>query len=224
MQQVTLWEGSTSPIVRSITRTVYVGSGIHMMVPDGCWDIAIIRNSSGTLVLRTGQTTRPVPFTYRDGDEVLAISFRASTFMPLMSGESMRDKGVALGGIGKDRFWLGTDVVEIPTFDNVDGFVERLLRNELVQENGLVASVVSGNPAAATTRTMQRHFLKTTGLTPKAYSQIDRAQKAVELLRSGQSAADVAFSLGFSDQPHLIRSLQAITGRTPRQIASAAFV
>lgn len=222
MQQVTLWEGSTSPIVRSITRTVYVGSGVHLMVPDGCWDIAIIRNSSGTLVLRTGQTTRPVPFTYRDGDEVLAISFRASTFMPLMPGERMRDEGVVLDSIGKDRFWLGTDVVEIPTFENVDGFVERLLRNEIVQENGLVASVVSGNPAAATTRTMQRHFLKTTGLTPKAYSQIDRAQKAVGLLRVGQSAADVAFALGFADQPHLIRSLQAITGRTPRQIASAA--
>lgn len=224
MQQVTLWEGSTSPIVRSITRTVYVGSGVHLIVPDGCWDIAIIRNSSGTLVLRTGQTTRPVPFTYRDGDEVLAISFRASTFMPLMPGERMRDEGVVLEGIGRDRFWLGTDVVEIPTFDNVDGFVERLLRNAIVQENGLVASVVSGNPAAATTRTMQRHFLKTTGLTPKAYSQIDRAQKAMGLLRSGQSAADVAFSLGFADQPHLIRSLQTITGRTPRQIASAALV
>ena len=55
---------------------------------------------------------------------------------------------------------------------------------------------------------MQRHFLKTTGLTYKAFTQIERAQKALSLLQQGRPAADVAFALGYADQPHLIRSLE----------------
>ena len=82
-----------------------------------------------------------------------------------------------------------------------------------------MTSIVEGRPKAMTERTLQRHFLKTTGLTYKAFTQIERAQKAVALLQQGRPAADVAFALGYSDQPHMIRSLRAIMGQTPGQIA-----
>ena len=110
----------------------------------------------------------------------------------------------------------------MPRLDNVEDFIARLTKRETVQANPLVASIVSGTPNAATERTMQRHFHRTTGLTMKAFDQIERAQQAVALLTAGQAAADVAHTLGYSDQPHLIRSLRAIMGRTPRQIAAAA--
>ena len=67
---------------------------------------------------------------------------------------------------------------------------------------------------------MQRHFLRTTGLTYKAFTQIERAQKALGLLQQGRPAADVAFALGYADQPHMIRSVKAIMGLTPGQIAT----
>ena len=69
---------------------------------------------------------------------------------------------------------------------------------------------------------MQRHFLRTTGLTYKTFTQIERAQKAMALLQMGRPAADVAFALGYSDQPHLIRSLKAIMGETPGRSSQAA--
>ena len=211
-----------SPHVRAVSRTVFSGSGSTLMQPDGMWDVAILRNRMGTQVLRTGLTTRPVEFTYEDGDEVLSIGFAASSFMPIMPGEIMRDEGVLLDPIGRDRFFLGTDVFEIPRLDNVEQFIARLIEREAVQANGLVASIVSGHPNAATERTMQRHFLRTTGLTIKAYSQIERAQRAVIRLRAGEPAAAVAYNLGYADQSHLIRSLRAIMGMTPRQIAAGA--
>jgi hypothetical protein len=152
------------------------------------------------------------------GDEILAINFKASSYMPLMPGEAMRDQGIVLETIGQDRFWLGTDVLEIPSFDNVDGFVAKLLRSSIVEDNSLVASVVSGHPMAMSERTMQRHFLKTTGLTYKTFTQIERAQKALTLLQQGRAAADVAFALGYADQPHMIRSVKAIMGVTPGQV------
>ena len=211
-----------SPHIRSVTHTVFSGAGSLPMQPDGMWDIAILRNRQGVQVLRTGLTTRSIDFTYEDGDEILSLGFAASSFMPVMPGEIMRDEGVLLERFGPDRFLLGTEAFEIPRLDNVEDFVRRLDAHEAVQRNGLVASIVAGHPDAATERTMQRHFLRTTGLTIKAYSQIERARQAVALLEAGEPAAAVAFALGYSDQPHLIRSLRAIMGRTPRQIAAAA--
>jgi hypothetical protein len=219
MQKIRKLDGWSSPVVESVTHTTFTEDGSVQFRPDGCWDIAILKTAYGTVVLRTGLTTTAVTHQVSAGDEILSIAFKPSSYMSLMPGETMRDEGVVLTGIGHDRFWLGTDVLEIPNFDNVDAFVERLLKNGIVEENTLVASVVSGHPMAMSERTMQRHFLRTTGLTYKAFTQIERAQKAVVLLQQGRPAADVAFALGYADQPHLIRSVRAIMGQTPGQIA-----
>jgi len=219
MQQVTRLEGWSSPLVDSVTHTRFEENGSTLMQPDGCWDFAILKNQEGTTVLRTGLTTAAVTHEFHAGDEILAIAFKASSFMTLMPGEEMRDQGVVLETIGRNRFWLGSDVLEIPSFDTVDGFVQKLVRNGIVEDNDLVASVVSGHPMAMSERTMQRHFLRTTGVTYKTFTQIERAQKAIALLQQGRAGADVAFALGYSDQPHMIRSLKAIMGLTPGQIS-----
>jgi AraC-like DNA-binding protein len=224
MDTVRTLEGWSSPVVESVTHTRFAGAGTTQFRPDGCWDIAILKSSRGTVVLRTGLTTTAVAHDYAAGDEILSIAFKASSYMSLMPGEDMRDQGVMLETIGRDRFWLGSDVLEIPTFDTVDTFVAKLLRNSIVEDNKLVASVVSGHPRAMSERTMQRHFLKTTGLTYETFTQIERAQQAVGLLQQGRPAADVAFALGYSDQPHMIRSIKAIMGQTPRQLASTPAV
>lgn len=213
--------GLNSPLVRSISLTTFTDSGRLPFHPDGCWDFAILKRDRDVQVLRTGLTTRTVVFEAAEGDQILAISFNPDTYMPLMPGERMRDEGVILSKEGRDRFRIGSDVLEIPTFDNVDVFVDRLVRREIVQSNRVVASIVDGHPLAMSERTMQRHFLRTTGLTYKSFTLIERARKAMALLQAGRSAVDVAFALGFADQPHLIRSLKAIMGATPRRIAEA---
>ena len=219
MHRVVKLDGWISPVVESVTHTTFERDGSTLIQPDGCWDFVMMKTAAGTMVLRTGLTTTAVTHEFSTGDEILSIAFKPSSYMSEMPGEEMRDKGVILPGIGRDRFWLGTDVVEIPTFDTVDRFVDKLLRNGIVEDNAVVASVVSGHPMAMSERTMQRHFLKTTGLTYKAFTQIERARKAVSLLQQGRPAADVAFALGYADQPHMIRSLKAIMGQTPGQVA-----
>lgn len=220
MQTVKTLTGWSSPVIESVTHTIFTEDGSTQFRPDGCWDFAIMKTAHGTLVLRTGLTTSAVTHTYAAGDEILSIAFKASSYMPLMPGETMRDQGVVLEGIGRDRFWLGSDVMEIPTLETVDAFVGKLLRRSIVEDNRLVASVVSGHPMAMSERTMQRHFLKTTGLTYKTFTQIERAQQAMALLVQGRPAADVAFALGYADQPHMIRSIKAIMGQTPKQLAA----
>jgi hypothetical protein len=211
-----------SPYLDSITSIRFTAEGETLMQPDGCWDIAILKRGDSVEVLRTGLTTRAVIYEHSPGDETLVISFKPSAFMPLMPGEVMRDEGVVLEKFGRNNFWIGTDVREMPTFENADVFVEHLVRSGIVELNDVVDSVIAGQPKAMSERTLQRHFLKTTGLTYKSFTIIERAQKAMSLLRMGQAAADVAFALGYADQAHMINSLKAIMGQTPGQIAREA--
>lgn len=222
MQRVVQVRPAESPFVASIRSTQFTVAGSTLMQPDNCWDIAIMKRGDKVSVLRTGLTTRTVVLEHDEGDEVLVISFKPHTFMPLMPGEVMRDEGVFLDGFGRTRVWIGSDVREIPTIETADVFVERLVRDGIVEGNDFVASLLDGRPKAATERTLQRHFLKTTGLTYKHFTLVSRAQEAVTLLQAGQRAADVATALGYSDQAHMINSLRSIMGQTPGEIARAA--
>jgi hypothetical protein len=222
MHQVEKRLSDIHPVVQSVNRTVFAHDGRMTFLPDQCWDLTFIRNRHGLMVLRTGLTTRPVEFDYEAGDENFSIAFRPHTLMPLLPGDRMRDEGVMLEMAGPDRFMLGSDVFEIPRIDSVESFVTRLIAREAVETNPLVASVTAGHPMAATERTLQRHFLKTTGLTLKTFSQIARARQATTMLGQGIAAAEVAFTLGYADQPHLIRSLRTFMGATPGQIAQAS--
>lgn len=208
----------TSPYVSHITQTRFDTAGSTVMPPDGCWDIVFIRHQGHLFALRTGLTTKAVTVDHGAGDEILAITFKPSAFMPTFSATAMRDEGLGLVKIGGGRFWLGNELYEIPTIENAADFAAKLAKRQAVQSSEIVESLLAGHPKAMSARTMQRHFLKTTGLTYKAFEQIMRAQKAVRLLQTGQPALQVAFALGYSDQSHLINSLKAIMGQTPKQI------
>lgn len=211
------------PFVECIRLIRFTAAGETLMQPDCCWDIVILMRGGGAVhVLRTGLTTRTVVFKYDIGDEVLVVSFKPSAFMPVMPGEVMRDRGVTLETFGRRRFRIGSDVLDIPTFENADVFIDRLFGGEIVQSNDIVASVIYGRPKAMSERTLQRHFIATTGLTYKGFTLVQRAQRAVALLKGGRPASDVVGTLGYADQAHMINSLKHIMGQTPGQIVRNA--
>ena len=223
MQHREVIRPSDSPLVENIRLIQFTAAGEMAMTPDACWDIAVFwRADGGVHVLRTGLTTHAVDVTHEAGDEILVISFKPSIFMPVMPGDEMRDRGVFLETFGRDRFRIGSDVLEIPTLENADAVITKLVRNTVVESNDFVASVIAGRPKAATERTLQRHFLRTTGLTLKKFTLIQRAERAVALLQTGRPSAEIALDLGYADQAHMINSLRAIMGRTPGQIARNA--
>jgi AraC-like DNA-binding protein len=69
-------------------------------------------------------------------------------------------------------------------------------------------------------RSVERRVARATGLTRGMIRQIQRAERAVELLGQGLSPHDVARRAGYADQPHLTRSLKRFVGQTPSQIAT----
>ena len=61
-----------------------------------------------------------------------------------------------------------------------------------------------------------RRFREQVGLTPKAYGNIVRFNRALELARAPASSwAEIAHACGYYDQSHLVRDFQRFAGRAP---------
>jgi hypothetical protein len=210
---------SDSPLVERITRVRFGAAWQGVTTPDGCWDIVVRRVEGRIELLQTGLITRPVPLAYAAGDEYLSISFKPGVFMPRLPGKRMIDRGLMRATPSSRTFRIEQETLEIPTFDNAEGLVDRLVRRELIVRDEIVEGVVEGRPRAIHPRSVQRHFLESMGMTAKRLQQIQRACQAIELLTRGKRAVDVALELGYADQSHLTRALKAIMGKTPGAIA-----
>jgi AraC-like DNA-binding protein len=76
--------------------------------------------------------------------------------------------------------------------------------------------------AGLSTFHLVRTFARVHGMPPHAYLLQIRIFRARALLFSGQPIADVAASLGFTDQSHFTRSFKRLLGVTPGQYARSA--
>jgi hypothetical protein len=207
-----------SPLVERVTQARFVGEGGDVTTPDGCWDLVVLRVGGATQVLQTGVITRPVRLDFAPGDEYLCISFKPGVFMPQLPGDQMVDRGLPRPLLSRRAFWLDGDTLEIPTFENAEGLVAKLARQGRLTRDEIVARSIGGEPWAISERSLERHFRRALGVTPKSMQQILRARRAVQLLAQGRPAITVAAELGFADQPHLVRSLKKLTGQTPRDL------
>jgi hypothetical protein len=211
--------GSDSAFIGRIAHVAYAEKVDDVTTPDGCWDLVVQRRAGKITMLQTGIITKPVVLPYDAGDEYICISFKPGVFMPRTPGVEMRDRGLVLPTTSPRAFWLQGETLEIPTFENAEGLVARLIRHGLIVRDDIVEGLAEGRPKAASPRSVQRHFLHALGITAKGLTQILRACRAVDLLQRGRAAADVAADLGYADQPHLNRSLKRLMGRTPGEIA-----
>jgi len=139
--------------------------------------------------------------------------------MPDLPASRLVDGGVILPEATRRSFWLCGAAWEYPTYENADTFVERLIGKGLLVREPLVQAALAGELAHHhTLRTVQRHFLRTTGLTHSAIRQIERARYATFLLRQAVPILDAVHASGYFDQPHLTRALRHYIGQSPAQI------
>lgn len=213
---------SDSPFVHQIGSLHASSDGLFTAVPDGSWGLVIFRRARETNIYLTGCTTRPIPVRVEAGEEILSVSFKPSAYSPRLSAGDLLDNAVLLTPAdARSVWWNAQERLELPTFDNVEDFVAALVKREHLAVNAAVAAVIKGNsPPSMSMRTLQRHFLKTTGMTHNYWQQIQRAQHAAGALRSGKSPAQVAFDAGYVDQSHMTRWLKHLIGRTPGEIAA----
>ena len=124
-----------------------------------------------------------------------------------------------LSPAAKTSFGLAGSRWQCPDYENVETFVEKLVRESLLVSDPIVKAVLQNHPQEVSLRTVRRRFLFATGLTYKVISQIERAKQAAALLEQGVSLIEAAYQSGYADQSHMTRSLKHFIGHTPAQIA-----
>ncbi|HMF60291.1 MAG TPA: AraC family transcriptional regulator [Vicinamibacterales bacterium] len=209
---------SSSPIAEKLWRTRSEPVDFFTSVAQTHWEMIMTRVKGRTSLTVRGPETRAKTVPIPEDAEFLGIEFRLGTFMPDLPVDRLVDSSLTLPGARTRGFWLNGSVWEFPTFDNVDVFVRRLMREGRVVREAAVDAALQGQHSAMSLRSVQRRIRRTTGLTFGLIKQIERAQHALTLLEGGASVLDVVERAGYADQPHLTRSMRRFIGHTPARI------
>lgn len=210
---------SDSPFVERIWRTQSERAGSFISAAASHWEMVVTRyNGKSTLTVR-GPETKATPADCPADAEFVGIVFKLGTFMPHLPARKLLNRNDAtLPEATSQSFWLHGSAWQFPDFEDADTFVARLVREELLVREPLVEAVLQNRPLELSLRSVQRRFLRATGLTCGTLDQIERAREAATLLEQGGSIADAVYQAGYADQPHLTRSLKRFIGQTPGQI------
>jgi hypothetical protein len=210
---------SDSPFVDWVwwTHSDYAGS--FMSTAENHWEIVVTTHQGKTSITIRGPETAATTADFPAEAEFFGIVFKHGTFMPHLPTINLLDRNdevlpVATG----NTFWLYGPTWEIPSFENADTFVSRLVHQEIIVPEPVVPAVLENRPLDISQRTAQRRFLRATGLTHGTFAQIERARQAANLLERGLSIADAVYQAGYADQPHLTRSFKRFFGQTPGQL------
>ena len=143
---------------------------------------------------------------------------KLGTYLPYLPTGTLVDAEVNPPTVSSKSVQLFGSVWQLPDYDNADTFVDWLVRKGLLAREPIVDAALQGQLKDRHLRTIQRRFLRATGLTQSTARQIERARYATYLLQQGSSIPDTVFAAGYFDQPHLTRSLKYLIGQTPAQI------
>ncbi|MCX6045553.1 MAG: AraC family transcriptional regulator [Chloroflexi bacterium] len=209
---------SDSPYIEAVMHGHTVGAGSTIRPAESHWHMVFMREHGNFHPLVVGALTSSGVVAWGEGAEILWIKFKLGAFMPHLPANAFVDVETPLPGATRQSFWLKSAAWQCPDFDNVETFVNRLAREEILVRDPLVNAVLQEQPHDMAPRTLRHRFLRATGLTHCHIRQFERAQQAAALLRQGISILDTVYELGYFDQPHLTRSLKQFVGYTPAQI------
>jgi AraC-like DNA-binding protein len=211
---------SDSPFIERVWRSHSDRAGVFHSIATCHWVMVVTRQEGKVYLTVRGPETKATLADCPAQGEWFGVLFKLGTFMPLMRSRDLRDRNdVTLPNATSRSFWLNGSAWEFPTFENMETFVNQLVRNGLIRSDRTVEGAICGELQNVTTRTEQRRVLQITGLTRGAIHQIERARRATYLLRQGALILDVVHEAGYYDQAHLTRSLQRFIGQSPARIA-----
>ncbi|MBK8027542.1 MAG: AraC family transcriptional regulator [Chloroflexi bacterium] len=182
------------------------------------WEMVISKyQGMHTLTLR-GPETKAKPVEGPADAEFFGIAFHMGVFMPHLPAVDLVDSERTLPEASGGDVWFAGSAWELPTFDNADTFIQRLVHDGLLMRDPVVPAALDGRPTYLSPRALQYRFLRATGMTHTTIRQIERARRAAALLGRGASILDTMHETGYFDQAHLTRSLKRFMGYTPSRL------
>jgi AraC-like DNA-binding protein len=210
---------SDSPFVERVWHCYSEGEAPFLSIAASRCELVVSRFQGQVTMTVRGPETRAIA----QGDcpeegEWIGILLKLGTFLPHLPTRTLVDVGVDLPTVSRNSFSFSGSSWQFPDYDNADTFVDWLVRKGLLARDPVVDAALQGHLPDRSLSTIQRRFLRATGLTQNAVRQIERARYAMQLLQQGVSILDTVDMAGYFDQPHLTRSLRRFIGQTPVEI------
>jgi AraC-like DNA-binding protein len=213
---------SDSPFVERIWSCRSERADTFVSIAEAHWEMVVTRLHGKTTLTVRGPETNAATIDCPAEGEWVGIRFKLGTFMPQLPVKNLLDrKDINLPQATRRSFWLNGSSWEYPDFENAETFVSRLVHDGLIAIDLPVEAALQGHLKGLSLRSVQRHFLQTTGMTHGTIRQIERARHATNLLKRGASILDTVHEAGYFDHAHLTRSLTRFIGQTPSQIIQA---
>jgi hypothetical protein len=209
---------SDSPLVERIWRSHSERAGSFTSISTVFWSMVISKCRGRIAISLHGPKTGATDMDFPAELEWFGIDFKPGTFMPHLPPGSVMDGNITLPDAADHAFWLCSSAWQFPNYENADTFVDRLVREGLLTYDPVVKGINQGQSPRLSLRMVQYHVLRSTGLSRRTIRQIERARYATALLKQGVSIFDTVYEAGYSDQPHLTRSLKHFIGHTPAEI------
>jgi len=209
---------SDSPYIESISHGWTASADTVIRPAENHWHMVLRKLNGDTNLLVVGALPTSGIVSYGEGAELLWIKFKLGTWLSHLPVKEFVDTEIELPNASSQSFWLQGAAWQFPDPDNVETFVDRLVRNDLLHRDSVVNAALEDELPDMSPRTVRHRFLRTTGLSQNHIRQMQRAQQAAALLRQGKSILDTVFETGYFDQPHLTKSLKQFIGYTPAQL------
>ena len=208
-----------SPYIEGIARVFAETDIAPLCRADGGWELIVRQYQGRKSLLVAGPITKASVTSYPAGSEFLIIRFKLGLYIPSLPARNFIDREMPLPEASSQSVWLNGAPWQFFSYDNVETFLDRLVRDDALLWDPVVRDTLQDRPLEVSQRTVRHRFLHATGLTQTTLRQISRAHQAVSLLQQGVSILDAVYQLGYADQPHMTRSLKHFVGQTPAQIS-----
>lgn len=217
-----IFEGrkSDSPYIDRIWQGYFEEDYMPICPADTRWNLLFLKEHGKIKVSVEGAVSQSITKLEAQDSEFLVIQFKPGAYMPDYIAGSLINTDIVLDNTSSQTFWLNSSTWELPSYENVEAFIDRLVKNDSLICDPIVTATLQNKPLSISERTIRRRFLQITGLTPKTIELIQRARQAALLLEQGVSIMDVVFQTGYADQSHMTRSLRHFFGQTPTMITT----
>jgi AraC-like DNA-binding protein len=208
---------SDIPFVTSVWRTESGDVSQFMSVACTKFSMVVMKQYGRATLTFRGPETRATLTDCPPDAEFFGMEFGLGTRVETVPSHSLVDGSIDIQGEG-GRFWLAGRYWDLPSFENADTFLARLMHDELLQLDDVVQAAMRDETLALSSRSVQRRFRQATGISQRTARQIERARDAITLLKDGASILDTVEQAGYADQSHLIRALKRFAGLTPAML------
>src|ERR1700738_543962 len=145
---------SDSPYIEAVWRGQAGRDYAPICPASNRWHLLFLKQNGKVKVSVEGPLTKATPVTQDEGTEWLGVTFQPGTFLPSMSIRNLLDERAILPLAAKTSFELAGSRWQFPDYENVETFVKRLVREDLLVSDPVVKAVLAGQQPEMSLRTV----------------------------------------------------------------------